>query len=147
MRVIDPKTGRAGEPICALGEVSYSQQMPENFYVICMTARYRPRLLDDFNGDEILIINNLNRFIIRLERAVKNIRPELKMRGDIVNYYDPYRTWPDDLDPFFAKNFRYSYQKEFRFVWYAQGIPLDCPPFFVEIGQMRDIASMRVLRE
>jgi hypothetical protein len=149
MRVIDPATGKAGEPEKAIGEVTYSQEMRENFYVLCMAARYSPRLLDDFEGDAILVINNLNRFIIRLESAVKKLHPELLLKAGTVKYYDPYLIWPDDddFDPFFFKNFKYAYQKEFRFVWYAQNIPLDCQPFFVDIGQMRDIASIHVLRD
>jgi hypothetical protein len=112
-----------------------------------MTAGYTPRLLVDFGYDGMLVIKNVDRFLVRIERAVKKVKPELLMAADAVRYYDPYRVKPDELDPFFAKNFRYAYQKEYRLAWHRPGLPLDCEAFFVEIGQMRDIASIHVLRD
>lgn len=147
IQMIDPITGAPGEHISAIGEITYSRSLQENFYVICMTADYAPRLLDDFEADALLIIRNVNRFITRMEKAVKRQHPALRMAAGLVQYYDPYRIRPDDLDPFFAKNFKYSYQKEYRFVWHQPGLPLNCEPFFVEIGSLRDIASIHVLRD
>lgn len=144
---IDPITGKAGDPIPAIGEITYSRRLQENFYVLCMTAGYTPRLLDDFSANALLVIHNVNRFLVRMDHAVRKARPDLTMAGRVVEYYDPYRVRPDNLDPFFAKNFRYAYQKEYRLVWHTPGLPLDCEPFFVEIGQMRDVASIHVLRD
>lgn len=147
IHAVDPVTGQQGEAISAIGEIQYSRRLQENFYVMCMSASYLPRLLDDFGANAMLVVKNVNRFIIRIEKAVKKFRPDLVMVGNVVNYYDPYRVKPHDLEPFFAKNFRYAYQREYRFVWHAPGLPLDCEPFFVEIGPMQQIASIHTLRE
>jgi len=144
---IDPVTGQQGERIHAIGEITYSRALQENFYVMCMTANYTPRLIDDFGYDATLVIKNMDRFVLRLERAVRKIDSELIMAANVVNYYDPYRVKPDHLDPFYAKNFRYAYQQEYRTIWHKPGIPLNAEPFFVEIGQMKDIASIHVLRD
>ncbi len=146
VHAIDPATGKQGMRIPTVGEITFSRSMNENFYVICMTAGYSPRLLDDFGANAILIIRNVNRFILRLEKAVKSVRPELMMAANVVHYYDPYRVRPNDIDPFYAKNFKYAYQKEYRFIWHTPNLPLNSEPFFVEIGQMREIADICVLR-
>jgi hypothetical protein len=143
---LDPVTGKRRPLIRAVGEITYSKTLQDNFYVLCMATHYSPRLLDDFNADALIAITNPNRFLLRLERAVKEIRPELSLVAGVVHYYDPYRAQAEQLDPFFAKNFRYAYQREYRFVWAAEGLPMNAEPFFVEIGNMRDIASIFVLR-
>jgi hypothetical protein len=147
IHAFDPATGKTGKQIPVTGEITYSRVLQDNFYVMCMTAGYTPRLLDDFRYDAMLVIKNLNRFLVRVEKAVKKLKPELVLAGRPVVYYDPYRVKPDALDPFFSKNFRYAYQQEYRLVWHTPGLPLGCEPFFVEIGHMRDIASIHVLRD
>jgi hypothetical protein len=147
VRPFDPKTGKSGDPIPVIGEITYSRSLRDNFYVVCMTAGYSPRLLDDFSADALIAIHNVDRFLIRIEKAVKQERPELSLGANVVTYYDPYRVKPDAIDPFFSKNFRFAYQKEYRLVWYSEGLPLDCEPFFVEIETMRDIASLHVLQD
>lgn len=147
IHMVDPVTGEQAEQITAIGEIQYSRRLEENFYVMCMTAGYRPRLLDDFGANAMLVIKNVNRFLIRIEKAVKKVRPNLALARNEVKYYDPYRVKPSALEPFFVKNFRYAYQREYRLVWHTAGLPLDCEPFFVEIGPMQNIASVHLLRE
>lgn len=147
IHAIDPTTGKQGERIPTIGEITFSTALAENFYVLCMTAQYSPRLLDDFDADAILVITNIDRFILRLEREVRKVRADLVLAANGVRYYDPYRVRPDMMDHFYAKNFRYAYQKEYRFIWHTPGLPIDCQSFFVDIGNMRDIASIHVLRD
>lgn len=147
IHTFDPATGQRGQRIDAIGEMTFSRTMQENFYVICMTSAYSPRLLDDFQADALLVIKNVNRFIIRLEKAIRMVRPDLTLAANVVKYYDPYRVKPDDMEPFYSKNFRYAYQKEYRFICYKSGIPLNAEPFFIEMGTLRDIASIHILRD
>ena len=144
IRKYDPVTGTVGDPIEVIGDISYGKRAASNYYVLCLSSRYEPRLLDDFGADALLIIHNVDRFLIRLERAVKQVRPDLQMCGDGITYFDPYRTHPDELNPHFFKHFRYGYQLEYRLVWLGS-VPIDASPFFVEIGTLRDIATLRVL--
>lgn len=147
IHTINPETGERGEAMQAIGEIQYSRRLQENFYVMCMTSGYRPRLLDDFAANAMLVIKNVDRFLIRIEKAVKKLRPNLVFTANHVSYYDPYRVNPDDLEPFFAKNFKYAYQHEYRLVWHTSGLALDSEPFFVEIGSMKEIAAIHALHE
>ncbi|MFA9200961.1 MAG: hypothetical protein ACEQR8_07190 [Cypionkella sp.] len=147
IQVVDPTTGIPGAPLPVVGEIQFSRSLSENFFVVCMAAGYEPRLLDDFGYNAMLVIHNVKRFLTRIERAGRKIRPELTFGADQVTYYDPYRVRPDDMPPFFSKNFRYAYQREYRLVWYAPNLPLNCEPFFVEIGPMQHIARMHALRD
>ncbi len=145
--MVDPTTGKPGETLPIIGEISYSNMMQENFYVMCLTDGYSPRLLDDFGYDAMLIIHNMPRFTIRIEKAMRLQRPKMLMGGNNVHYYDPYRVQPHSLTPFYAKNFRYAYQREYRLVWHQPGLPLDSEPLWLEIGSISDIASICVLRD
>jgi hypothetical protein len=138
----DPKTGKSGKPIPVVGEISYSQSTPDNFFVLCMSNGYQPRILDDFEADALLVVHNVNRFLIRLERAVKAVRPDLRMLARPITYYDPYRVNPDQVEPEFSKHFRFSYQREYRIIWQKIGLGFDEQPFFVEIGNLKEIASI-----
>jgi hypothetical protein len=134
IRPFNPTTGEEGDPLPVLGEISYSRRLEENFFVLCMTGAYDSRHLDDFGGDAVLLIHNVNRFITRLEKSVRRVRPDLQLAGGRVHYYDPYRVRPDDLIPQMSKHFRYAYQKEFRLVWERPGLTLHEEPFFIEMG-------------
>lgn len=142
IRPFDPATGISGDPIEAIGNISFSQTMQENFFVLCMTRGYQPRILDDFEANSLLIIHNVNRFLIRLEKAVKRMRPDLTLVARPITYYDPYRVQPKDLEAPFSKNFRYAYQREYRLVWHKPGLGFDEEPFFVEMGTLSDIAIL-----
>lgn len=147
IRPYDPKTGKSGDPIQAIGNITFSAKWEENFFVLCLTSGYRPRILDDFEANSLLVIHNVNRFIVRLEKAVKRARPDLRLFARPITYYDPYRVNPKDLEAPFAKNFRYAYQREYRAVWHKPGLAFDEQPFFIEIGTMRDIATLFNLRD
>ncbi|MBX9660981.1 MAG: hypothetical protein K2X00_20685 [Nitrospiraceae bacterium] len=138
----DPKTGKTGDPIHAIGNVTFSTTWQENFFVLCLTSGYRPRILDDFEANSLLVIHNVNRFLIRLKKAVKRARPDLAHFARPITYYDPYRVDPKSLEAPFAKNFRYAYQREFRAVWHKPGLGFDERPFFIEMGTLRDIATL-----
>lgn len=142
IRPFDPGTGISGDPIEAIGNISFSQTMQENFFVLCMTLGYQPRILDDFEANSLLVIHNVNRFLIRLEKAVKRVRPDLTLVARPITYYDPYRVRPKELEAPFSKNFRYAYQREYRLVWHKPGLGFDEEPFFVEIGALGDIAML-----
>lgn len=142
IRPYDPTTGLSGDPIEAIGNISFSKTMQENFFILCMTLGYEPRILDDFGASSLLVIHNVNRFLIRLEKAVRRLRPDLTLVARPVSYYDPYRVQPKDMEAPFSKHFRYAYQREYRLVWHKPGLGFDEEPFFVEMGTLRDIAML-----
>ena len=145
IRRFDPATGTEGERLPVIGEITYSRALQDNFFVLCMTGEYDSRHLDDFGGDALLIVENVRRFSTRLEKAVRKVRPGLKMISSPVSYYDPYFARPDSLLPQISKHFRFAYQKEFRFLWIQQGLSLSEKPLFIEMGTLRDIARLHLL--
>ena len=147
IRPYDPKTGRSGDPIHAIGNITFSTTWRENFFVLCLTYGYRPRILDDFEANSLLIIHKADRFLVRLEKAVKLARPDLTLDARPIAYYDPYRVDPRSVDAPFAKNFRFTYQQEYRAVWHKSGLGFDEQPFFIEMGTLRDIATLFNLRD
>jgi hypothetical protein len=60
-----------------------------------------------------------------------------------VKYYDRYKDLPTDHDQEFYKEFRFAYQAEHRIVLSPNGIRHypKLQPFFVELGDMSDIAE------
>lgn len=147
IRRYDPTTGVSDDPIETIGNISFSTTMQENFFILCMTFGYEPRILDDFGANSLLAIHDVNRFLIRLEKAVKRVRPDLTLVARPVIYYDPYLVQPKDMEAPFSKNFRYAYQREYRLVWHKPGLTFNEEPFFVEMGTLRDIAMLFNLRD
>ncbi|PCJ39108.1 MAG: hypothetical protein COA81_11150 [Alphaproteobacteria bacterium] len=145
MQRVDERTGaKIGPTFQPLNDLTYTRSLDDNFFVLCLTQKYQPRLLDDFAGDGLLIITNPLRFQKRLERAVKTVRPDIKMTASAIVYFDPYKPDPTDIPCHLAKDFSYWYQQEFRMVWTKPGLSLDEKPFFVELGTLEGIASMYV---
>lgn len=121
----------------------------QNFYVWCCSKAYEPRMFVDFEADACLVIHELQEFAERLNRGLYQKVPVLPgMYANDVKYYDP--LCPDDSFPemftsrcplFFYKDFRYAYQKEYRFSWpMKERVTLE--PIEIEIGPIQDIAEL-----
>ena len=91
--------------------------------------------------DAALIIHDPKTFRARLAAAVNQKHPRAILKESPLRYYDPYTIRRDQLVPIFSKNFRYTYQNEYRMSWIVQDSePLQ--PFFVELGALADLASV-----
>lgn len=112
-----------------------------NFYVLCLTDRFDARMFRDFSKDAAIIIRNPADFLSRLKRAVRNAAPNLDFKAERVHYYDPYTVERAQLVPGYSKNFAFTYQREFRPTWWPKDKTAQLSPFFVEIGDMTDIAE------
>lgn len=108
-----------------------------NFYVLCCSRRFDPRMFHDFEADAAIIIRDEHAFLQRMACAMTSATPNF---AD-VGYYDPHTVSRGDLVPGFSKHFRYAYQNEFRLLWTPGGAD-KLEPMFVEIGDMRDIAEV-----
>jgi hypothetical protein len=117
----------------------------ENFFVLCLSHSYDMRLLDDFEGDALLVVHDPRRFSNRLFSAVKKSKPGLSCSIAPVRYYDPYFVDPTQGWIPTMKHFRFYYQNEIRFIWTGADPGNFLQPFFVELGALRDIAKLYTL--
>lgn len=124
------------------------------FYVWCCSDSYEPRLFVDFQADACLVIRDHEAFARRLNAALLERHPGMPlMQARAVRYYDP--LCPDDSlqDMFstplawaFFKDWRYTYQAEFRFVWpERRGDKLE--QVEVTLGPLHDICDLIVLSD
>lgn len=133
-------TGSRVEGVPLRAEVSFSQRMTGDYFVLCFSQSYDYAYLDDFTADSALIITDRARFLEELRRAAAVARPDLEMSSGPVRYYDPYlhrvsARWIPML-----KHFRYAYQDEFRVVWTSKNPACSFEPFFVSLGPMSEYA-------
>lgn len=148
MQVIDKETNKPiGDPLKAIGNISYTNTFPTDYYVYCTANVYDHRLFQDFEADSCVIINNPSVFKELLEQSIKKIHPEWLMFNGIVEYFDPFNTKGSEYVIPFAKHFRYAYQYEYRFAWVPPpGKIFNLLPFIeLNLGSLRGIAELIVL--
>jgi hypothetical protein len=112
-----------------------------NFYVLCLTNQFDARMFSDFDKDAAIIIRDPIAFIDRLRNVTQSRYHELQFRAEPVRYYDPYTVSRPELRPGFSKNFTFAYQSEFRPTWWPRDPTARLSPFFIEIGDLTDIAE------
>jgi hypothetical protein len=117
-----------------------------NYYVLFASWSFDPRLFYDFDADACLVIHDVRDFTERLMGSVEKVLPDQDWVGGdrLVRYYDPLR--PRELELVrarFEKDFRFAYQREFRYVWEPtterrEGLP----PLECMLGPLDDICSL-----
>ncbi|MHC2104432.1 hypothetical protein [Methylobacterium sp. CM6246] len=112
-----------------------------NFYVLCLTDQFDARMFKDFDKDAAIIIRDPVSFLRRLSAATASNFPQLQFKAGPVKYYDPYTVERQELEPGFSKNFSFSYQSEFRPTWWPCDPETQLSAFFIEIGDLTDIAE------
>lgn len=116
----------------------------ENFYVWCCALSYDARMFSEFEANSVLIIHDKEEFSKRLELAVLKQKNELVFERGPIRYYDAYTCQHNQLTRGFSKEIKYLYQNEYRFIWRLEQ-EMELEPFFVELGSLKDIASIRCL--
>ncbi len=121
-----------------VGAIAFNSRC-ENFYVFCASARFDPRLFDDFETDACLLIRDIQQFGLRLIHGFGAEAHMKEVAAGSVHYLDPLH--PDGAEHLveMTKHFRYEYQSEWRIVWKAdQLLSKDAVPVCVEIGSLAD---------
>jgi hypothetical protein len=142
-------TGADGvqRPLQAIGTFEVTASAGTNFYVWCVTTTPDPRLFDDFGADACLVIHDGHTFIEGLLAAMQVARPDFVPGHKLVHYYDPVRGWDAVLSPR-EKDFRYAYQREYRFLWdppFPRVESLALAPVDLRLGSLEDVASLVTL--
>jgi hypothetical protein len=144
-RVDEQTLKPVGDRIKVLRNISFTRTVPTDYYVYCLSALFPFRAFDDFQADACLVIKQPKQFIERVLLAGFAKLPNWFARVDAVDYLDPLRTKPEDVRAFFAKHFRYSYQKELRIIWVPESRQPNLKPIFIETGALHEIAELTVL--
>lgn len=134
--------GRQSRPI---GNVKYSASGTD-YFLYCVSTDWDPDLFQDFNpADCCVVIKNPNEFARRLEQAGRRSQfSDWYFHYCPVSYYDPYERRPKErIDNAMWKDFRFAYQKEYRFLW--AGFGKEATGFkSLELGPLHDIAELHV---
>lgn len=132
------KDGRSVPPI---GDIKRAVSFPD-YYVLCGSCDWDDALFEDFGADASIVIHDPPSFEARLEMAAAKQLPGWLFLGAPVEYFDPYETQlKTDLMPPLYKDFRFAYQREYRWSW----MPLDGQrtrgPIDLELGPLYDLVT------
>jgi len=135
-------TTQDGRNIPILGDVERTVSMPD-YYLFCMTCDWDPGLLADFGADTCIVIKDAELFARRIEIAATRLLLGWYFHHNPVNYFDPYEKLENEyLGAGMSKDFRFAYQREYRFLWFPQngGVPDGFK--FLELGSLGDLAEV-----
>ena len=93
-----------------------------NYLVLCMSCDWDKRLFCDFSADFCVVIRDTN----RSRNGSKLLRKWNSTGGTFTiilwDYFDPYDMSRNQaLDASRSKDFRFAYQREYRFIWFHTG--------------------------
>ncbi len=118
----------------------YTKNINTDYYIFCLSNVFEPRLFNDFDADSCLIIKNPSLFISKLGKVLPdNI---FKFEQRTVSYFDPLLDNPLSVSIPFSKDFKYSYQNEYRiaFTPYKKRQKIDS--FKTCIGNISEFAEI-----
>lgn len=113
-----------------------------DYWLYCVTQSLEPRLFVDFNAGACVIIKNKKAFSDRLEHAAASRMASCRYACGKAVYVDPNQPDSANIRIQFAKHFRYTYQREYRFAWMPEKSTKALAPVDVEMGSLDDIAIL-----
>jgi hypothetical protein len=113
-----------------------------DYYALCMSSRFGNRLLLDFEAEACLIIRDPQAFLQRIKAAAVDRLPEWNIELNKVEYFDPLRANPTQVDLTWSKHFRFAYQDEVRLACVPPNPIAKLAPVLLEIGNLEDIAEI-----
>lgn len=137
-RLID----KTGTEIPIIGDIRHTIG-GSNYHLCCFSTAWDPYLFLRFEADSCVIITSPTKLASRISAAGTTVFPGFKYIDRPIEYFDPYS--PLDADKIFNSNwkdFRFSYQQEYRHIWgQFESAPVD--GFHnVVIGPSHDIMKM-----
>jgi hypothetical protein len=141
----DGRTGESKGVINPIGNVKMTHLSKTDYYVYCLSSAYDIRLFDKFDADCCLVINEPKEFIRRLLSCFDKQLPGWSSWDQSVAYVDPLLITGGELDVFFSKHFRYSYQREYRIVWLPPSRFDKLASIHLTLGPLDDCCKLLVL--
>ncbi|MBU1229187.1 MAG: hypothetical protein KKA55_07885 [Proteobacteria bacterium] len=113
----------------------------DDFYMFCLSCEWDKVLVDELGG-ACAVIKDVGEFAKRLNCAALEVLDGWLIFHSPVEYYDPYDTHLSRkiISPIF-KDFRFAYQREYRFLWQHMGGAEAVGHFDLDIGCLEDIAE------
>lgn len=132
--------GNVARPI---GDVR-SSHSGTDYFVYCVSNEWDVDLFDDFGVDACVIIKDADAFSQRLEKAGKQLLPDWYFHHNPVEYFDTYERRPKErIDNAMSKDFRFAYQREYRFLFAGFGKEA-MGAQYLELGPLHDIAELHL---
>jgi hypothetical protein len=133
-------------PLHAIGASKLTASAGTNFYVWCMSTTFDARLFDDFGANACLIIHDGETLINRMHAAMSAALPTWVGANMLVHYFDPVKPG-DALLSSRDKDFRFAYQREYRFLWDPADSEkvMTLNPLDLCLGSLDGIASLITL--
>jgi hypothetical protein len=119
---------------------------PTNYYVYCLAGDFDIRLFGDFRADACLLITDIISFAKRLVQTVCQRLPGWIATGTGVKYVDPFNITKEEIDLIYCKDFRYAYQKEYRFIWTPPSPATVLDPIDISVGSLNDCCDLISLK-
>lgn len=134
-------TTQDGHEIPVLGNLKRTVGAP-NYYTYCTACDWDPCLQDELGG-ACVIIKNVNKFSTRINKAANTVLDGWYFYHNPIEYYDPYCVSPNArLTAATHKDFRFAYQREYRFIWmHTEGVDA-AGHLELELGCLADIAEL-----
>lgn len=150
-RFIDGTTGKRmhhmdkegnRHPIKTVGSITLSNNLRTDYYSWFTSTTFDPRLFDDFQKDACLVIHDFDTFSERLLAGVERALGDWHGACSLIRYYDPLNA-DSELLNHGTKDFRFTYQREYRFTWFpSKRAATNLPQLDVSLGPMGDVASL-----
>ncbi|WP_304525458.1 hypothetical protein [Halomonas sp. I5-271120] len=138
IKIINPDSSES--PI--IGDLKRTKSTLD-YYALCMSCDWDVDLLEDFGANCCVVIHDTDEFASRLERAAKQVIGGWYYHHNPVEYFDPYDVGRNQyFDAAMCKNFRFAYQREYRYIWTSlEGIEAEGFTH-LELGSIEDIATI-----
>lgn len=130
---------------CAAQRMDVSFESRTDYWLYCVTTALAPRLFVDFEAQACVVIKDIDKFTNSIQSWVIAKIGQCQIKSGPVNYIDPVRPSAGLIDVPMSKHFRYSYQKEHRFVWLPMEPTQSLPHLDVEIGSLEEYAELIAL--
>ena len=129
---------RTGQPIRAIGDVTFRDEVSTNYFTLCFSSTWNPLLFDEFKGsDACLVIHEPE---VVCERIHHHAAQALNRWAGI----DGAVSYGGDLGfgPIFTKHRKYFAQEEWRFAWVPPEQSMTLYPFCIRIGNIERHAEI-----
>lgn len=95
----------------------------DDYYIYCMSCDFHMNLIKEFiQSDTCMEVCDTDQFINCVMRGGDAALPNWLFNYGFVHYFDMKDKDPNEhIDPRMCKDFKYAYQREYRFVWASVG--------------------------
>jgi hypothetical protein len=125
--------------------MDFQLRYPGSYWLFCVSETLAPRLFVDFEKTACVIIKQPEEFIRRLRKSGAAHFPCTNARSGPATYIDPLLPRTAHINLTMSKHFRFSYQREHRFVWETRETLSPDSFVDVELGRLKDISELVLL--